>query len=150
VINVERGFNDRGIRGGDGTWGFGTLMTYINTLHFIGRGIVYDINASWGREYGLAIYFLLQGPRDSIGNRDGALPDNWWSGNDVDLGPPLTHQYLWNGVWRRDFSAGLVLVNAPEAPARTLSLPATYRGLDGGLSDSVTLEAADGVVLTTP
>lgn len=150
VIEIERGFNDTGIRGGDGTWGFGTLMTYIDTLHFIGRGVVYGISASWGQEYGLAMYFLLQGPRDAIANDAVSRPDTWWSANDTDLGTPLNTRYRWNGVWRRDFTRGLVLANAPEEPTRTLTLPRTYRGVDGGLYSGVTLSAADGVVLKTP
>jgi len=147
IINVERGFNDGGLRGGNGTWGFETLMTYVDVLHFFGRGVIYDVTASGGREYALAMYFLLQHPRDSIGNSSTSLPNAWWSGNDVDLGRPASSHYPWNGVWRKDFSGGLVLVNEPEAPTRTLSLGRTYRRLDGTLVNQVTLGPADGVVL---
>lgn len=147
IINIERGFNDGGLRGGAGTWGFETLMRYVDVLHFFGKGVIYDVNVSWGREYALAMYFLLQQPRDSLGNPSTSLPNAWWSGNDVDLGTPLSWHYPWNGVWRKDFSGGLVLANEPDAPTRTITLGRTYRRLDGTLVNQVTLGPADGVVL---
>jgi hypothetical protein len=122
-------------------------MTYVDVIHFFGRGVIYDVTASSGREYALAMYFLLQHPHDSIGNSSTSLPNAWWSANDVDLGTPLSWHYPWNGVWRKNFTGGLVLVNEPDAPTRTLALGATYRRLDGTVVSQVTLGPADGVVL---
>jgi hypothetical protein len=147
IVNVERGFNDGGLRGGDGTWGFETLMTYVDVLHFFGKGVIYDVNANWGREYALAMYFLLQHPLDSLGNTSASLPSSWWPANDVNLGAPLSWHYPWAGVWRKDFAGGLVLVNEPDEPTRTVALGGTYRDLDGALVNQVTLGPADGVVL---
>src|SRR5262249_11543687 len=104
-------------------------------------------NVSWGREYALAMYFLLQHPRDSLGNSSTSLPNAWWSGNDVDVGRPLSGHYPWNGVWRKDFSGGLVLVNEPDAPTRPPPRGGPYRRPDGTLANQVTLGPADGVVL---
>ena len=48
---------------------------------------------------------------------------------------------------RRDFERGIVLLNEPDAPARTLSLDPGWVGLDGNARTQVTLGAAEGAVL---
>jgi hypothetical protein len=53
-----------------------------------------------------------------------------------------------NGVYRRDFSGGVVLVNEPAAGAtQTVSLGATYVDLDGVSRTSVTLAPGQAWVL---
>ena len=146
-IEVERGFNDTGIRGGSGQYGFDRLLFYFTLLHYLGKGGILDVSADWGPEYALATYFLISSGLDGIGDPNGALPDDWWSAWDVDLGQPLGGPYMWNGVVRRDFSAGIVLVNEPDAPSVTVDLGSTYRGLDGQLKTQVTLDPRDGAVL---
>src|SRR6478735_6414616 len=52
------------------------------------------------------------------------------------------------GVWRRDFTRGVVIVNEPYRSTRTVSnLPAGYQDLDGVPRSSVTLAGGQGVVL---
>ena len=149
-VEVERGFNDTGIRGGTGKYGFETLAAYIDTLHARGKGVFLNVEVSWGAEYALATYFLVSSGRDGLGNDGNGLPDAWWAGYDVDLGAPLGDRYAWNGLVRRDFASGIVLVNEPEQPAHTVDLGGTYRGLDGQLRTSVTLGPTTGVVLRVP
>jgi len=70
-----------------------------------------------------------------------------WSGWDIDLGRLLGWPYEWRGLVRRDFSAGIVLVNEPDAPSVSVHLGRTYRTLDGRQKTQITLAPWDGVVL---
>lgn len=146
-IEFERGFNDLGFRGGSGTWGYDTGAAWVDYAHSRGKGVIYDIQASWGREYALANYFLLGDGTDSIGMEQGGLPDNWWSGWDTDLGAPLGARYEWKGLRRRDFERGIVLVNPPDASTKTVSPGGVWKGLDGAARTSVAVPEHDGVVL---
>jgi hypothetical protein len=151
-LNMERGINDGGIRGGgsvDGKYGFNTLYKVVDWLHAHGRDVIWEATApASGLEYGLAAYFLTNNGADLVGNHiAGSLPDAWWPGNDVSLGAALGPRYLWNGVWRRDFVGGMVLVNPPESSARTLELGGTFKRIDAPDANAVTLGAASGAVL---
>ena len=146
-IEVERGVNDTGITSGSGTFGFETVMAWVDYIHSRGKNVVYDVQANWGREYALATYFLTSNGKDGLGMDLGGLPDNWWSGYDSDLGAPLGPRYTSGGVFRRDFERGTVLVNQPGQPTRTVSVGAGYRGLDGTPRSSVSVAGRDGVVL---
>jgi hypothetical protein len=146
-LEVERGFNDRGIRGGGGPYGFQTLLRWIDHAHSTGAGVVLDVQSDWGREYALATYFLASNGRDGLGNDAGGMPDAWWAGYDVDLGAPRGRRYTWNGVYRRDFERGMVLVNQPDAPRRKLAPGGTFKDLRARTLSSVTLGAAQGAVL---
>ena len=82
----------------------------------------------------------------------------WFDEYDHKLGAPLTAPptAAWqNGVWRRDFQLGMVLVN-PSLTAVTVALePGFHRftGIqapsinNGGATTSVTLAPKDGIVL---
>jgi hypothetical protein len=146
-IEIERGVNDAGIRGGAGRFGFETVLAWIDYAHSRGKGVIYDVHAAWGREYALATYFLSSSGSDGIGMNAGGLPDDWWAGWDTDLGAPLGERYPWNGVFRRDFELGSVLVNQPDRPTATLTLGGGWRRLDGSEVTTVELPARDGAVL---
>jgi hypothetical protein len=146
-IEIERGVNDTGIRGGSGRFGFETVLAWVDYAHSRGKGVVYDVQATWGREYALATYFLSSNGTDGIGMDAGGLPDDWWAGWETDLGAPLGGRYPWNGVFRRDFERGSVLVNQPDQPTRTLDPGGSWRRLDGSAVENVRLPARDGVVL---
>ncbi|HSV04904.1 MAG TPA: putative glycoside hydrolase [Candidatus Binatus sp.] len=149
VINLERGVNDPGIRGGAGPYGFDTLLSHIDWLHASGKGVVFDAGAQNEpqREYGLAAYFLVSTGGDWLGNDRGGRPGDWWKGYNVSLGDPLGPRYAWSGVLRRDFQLGVALVNPPDAAPRTVALQAGYVDLNGRPSASLTLAAAAGAVL---
>jgi hypothetical protein len=146
-LEIERGVNDTGIRGGGGQFGFETLLGWVDYAHSRGKGVIYDVQADWGREYALATYFLTSSGNDGVGMDQGGLPDGWWSGWDTDLGAPLGARRAWNGVFRRDFENGIVLVNQPDQPTRTLTPGGSWRRLDGSSVSSVSLAGSQGVVL---
>jgi hypothetical protein len=146
-IEFERGITDTGIRGGGGQFGFETFLTYIDVFQWLGKGVVLDQDAGWGREYALATYFLVSTGMDGFGSRLNATLADWWSGYDVDLGAAETGRYRWQGLFRRDFAGGIVLVNQPDQPTITVDLDRPYRGLDGVWRSTVSLDAASGVVL---
>ncbi len=146
---IERAFNDSGIVGGSGRYGFETLLAFIDAAHAAGAGTVEEIETSSGREYALACYFLTSTGNDGLVNPTTEWPTNWWAANDVDLGKPAPtgHYRSSDGLFRRDFAHGTVLVNQPGASPVTVALDGPYERLDGTLVTQVTVAAADGVVL---
>src|SRR5262249_10913940 len=56
-------------------------------------------------------------------------------------------RYQWNGVLRRDFTNGIVLLNEPGASTKTLSLGGSFRNSSGAIVSSVTLGPGAGAVL---
>lgn len=83
----------------------------------------------------------------------------WFDEFEVDLGYPTQarQEAAWSqGVWRRDFDNGIVLVNPKGNGARTVDLGGTFRKLsgtqdpvtnDGATVTRVTLADRDGVIL---
>src|SRR5207253_2533827 len=74
-------------------------------------------------------------------------PTDWWSGYGVSLGAAHGDRYLWNGLVRRDFDGGIVLLNRPGSAQQTVALGATYLNISGQQLTSLTLGAAQGAVL---
>ncbi len=148
-VNLERGVDDDGIRGGPGRYGVETLLDYIDWLHAHDRGVLLEGEAvsARGREYGLAFYLLISSGRDALRNDVGGTPDDWWPGYQVDLGAPAASRREWSGLLRRDFAAGVALVNPPGASVRTVTLDAGYVDLAGAERRTVRLGPAEGVVL---
>src|SRR4051812_2048977 len=130
LIEVERGINDSGLRGGEGGVSVRTLLKLIDRLQARGKGVVLDASAPTADErmYGLAGYFLISSGRDALGNNPAGTPEDWWSGYDTDLGEALGPRYaLPNGVIRRDFTAGTVLLNTPDTTTQTVTLGAGFK-----------------------
>ena len=148
-IGLERGVNDEGLTGGGGQWSLASFLAYVDQVHATGKGIIMegDSSEAQGLEYNLAAYFLESTGNDFVSGR-GQTPTNWWPGWSVNLGEATGGRYTWGGLLRRDFNGGVVLVNPPESPARTVSLPAPMRNSAGQMVTSVTLTAASGAVLT--
>jgi hypothetical protein len=148
-VDLERGVNDSGITAGAGTYGYETLQSHIDWLHSNGVGVVFDTYATTNREreYNLASYFLTSNGNDAVCTDSGGTPDDWYKGNDAQLGAPQGPRYSWNGVLRRDFANGTVLVNEPNKASKTLSLPGTLQSIAGQQTSSVTLGGGQGVVL---
>lgn len=147
-VNLERGVNDDGLTGGTGEWSLRAFLSYIDRVHAAGKGVVLDAtdDSPTGREYSLASYFLVSTGKDAVGLCT-ADPTNWWPMFDIDLGSPHGARELWQGLLRRDFSGGMVLVNEPGAPTRTVELPAPMLDSSGRTVQSVTLGARQGAVL---
>jgi len=98
--------------------------------------------------YGLTGYFLISSGRDALGNNPAGTPEDWWSGYDTDLGEAAGPRYTFNGLLRRDFTGGTVLLNTPDEPTRTVSVGTGYKDLNGAARSSVTLAPGTGIVLT--
>ena len=75
-------------------------------------------------------------------------PNNWWPGFDVNLGQARGGRYWWNGLIRRDFTGGMVLMNYPGAPWATVTLPGSFRRTDGSYVSSITLGPRQGAILS--
>jgi hypothetical protein len=83
----------------------------------------------------------------------------WFDEFDFDLGLPVQtrRNAAWSqGVWRRDFENGIVLVNPRGNGSRTVSLGGSFRKLSGSQDPSVnngaqvtsvTLADRDGIIL---
>jgi Hypothetical glycosyl hydrolase family 15 len=151
IIEIERGFEDGGITGGDGHYGIETLFKFIDDRHADGQGVVLDGESDGTADhlYGLAGYLLVSDGRDSLNDATGGTPSDWWSaGYDHNLGSALNSRHLdASGVWRRDFAGGVALLNEPGAPTRTVALAAGLHDLNGTPRSSVTLGPASGAVL---
>jgi hypothetical protein len=151
-VELERGFNDQGIVGGTGTFGYQTYLAHVDWLHGRGKGVMfepYGLDAT-SRIFEIASYLLVSNGRDSLMSDYQADPGNWWPGWETNLGDAAGARYSWNGLIRRDFSAGMALVNEPGATTKTVALPAGATWTDlasGDTVSSVTLGARRGAVL---
>ena len=153
-IYIEFGINDSGLTGGTDTWSVDAVLSYVERLNALGKHTVISglasLNASdrVGLEYGVAGYLLVNNGNDSAG--DAAMlvdPGNWWPGFNVDLGTPSGSRTWWNGVMRRDFSGGIVLLNDPSGSTVTLTLPEAFKRVDGTTVTSVTLGPKQAAIL---
>jgi hypothetical protein len=150
-IEIERGVNDPGLTGGGGQFGYETLLAHIDWLHAHGKGVILDSYADSRNkvEYELASYFLISAGRDGVGTGWRSAPGDWWAGYDVKLGAPRGDRYEWQGLLRRDFEHGFVLVNQPGRKTATVALGAAARDATGEPRSSVSLSGAEGAVVTT-
>jgi hypothetical protein len=103
------------------------------------------------REYLVGTYLLLQGDYTflNIISPDQGSSTSYFPEYDVALGSPLSalptnvSKYQWNGVYRRDFQNGIVLVN-PGTDDITVNLGADYKlvtGSGGGALDDKSLDS---------
>jgi hypothetical protein len=77
-------------------------------------------------QYNLAAALLDWAQGDAIGDMC-EVYRRGWDGYRVQLGTPTSGPYQWNGVWRRDFTGGIVLVDPPGGPQVTVTLPRAMR-----------------------
>jgi hypothetical protein len=147
-INLERGVNDGGLGGGNGEWSLNALLGFVDRVHAAGKGVVFDAfdDSAQGREYNLAAYLETSNGKDGVGLQQ-MTPENWWSMYDADLGAACGPRVTWNGLLRRDFAGGTVLVNEPQAPTRTATLPHAMTDSSGTSVTAVTLKPSSGAVL---
>lgn len=158
-VDLEGMSHDENIRGGtiaQSTYSFANLRDYIRRIHNVGAAVVWD---DWAtspkeREFSVANFLLTNAGNDAVGlgRQD---PTNWWAGYDVHLGDATTHlSTTWNGLQRRDFTRGIVLVNDPTltgaANTITVTLPRPLVNTSGDLVTSLTLGAREAAVLRDP
>jgi hypothetical protein len=155
-IFIEFGINDGGLSGGTGPWSVDAVLSYIERLNALGKHVVLAGIAAGsstdrvGLEFGVAGYLLVNNGNDYAADGYNMVidPGNWWPGFNVDLGTPSGSRYSWNGLMRRDFSGGMVLLNDPSGTTKTVTLPGTFKRVDGTSVTSVTLGARQAVILT--
>jgi hypothetical protein len=150
VINLEGGFaSDGGLTGGTGEWSVHAKMAFIDAVHAAGRWVVIDDFPSndTEREYALAAYFLVSNGSDGLGDSTMA-PATWWKGYDIHLGRARAPRARsTDGVFRREFDRGLVLLLEPGADSVTVTLPGPHLTLTGARVTEVTLSSRRGAVL---
>jgi len=149
VVNLERGVVDGGLQRGTGQFGVETFLAHVDWLHRNGKAVTYDAYAANRdeAEYNMAAYFLTNNERDTYRSDFRSTPEDWWNGYDVKLGAAKGARYTQDGLLRRDFANGYVLLNQPGNPTRTVAT-AGGRGPDGALRNTVTLRGGQGAVVT--
>lgn len=144
-INCERGISDDGLTSGNGAWSVNAFLRFVDHVHQLGAHVIFD-EYTFNGEYGIAGYFLINDGRDGYGNQQVA-PYYTAAEYYVDLGDPLGGRYNWNGLLRRDFKNGTVLVN----PARSNWVSAYMNGnaytIYGSDSRSISLSGGQGLIL---
>lgn len=151
-INLERGVNDSGLTGGTGYWSLNRLLSFIDAIHALGKSVILDGEAppsdsDTAREYSVACYLLISTGNDLVGDT-AQTPSYWWNGFTTDLGAASGGRYNWNNLLRRDFAGGLALVNPPQMPAVTVTLPGSFVRVDGSVVTTVTLNGGEGAILS--
>ncbi len=97
-------------------------------------------------DYGTVGYYLISNGIDAFGNED-ARPDNWSVSYDQNLGAATGARYTWNGLLRRDFANGIVLLSPPGSPSSWYTLPKTYHDVCGTTHTGVNLSAGQAIIL---
>ncbi len=126
---------------------------YVDRLHEKGIHVVMagDLGTVPVEEYNLATYFLNNDGGDYI-NTPEESPENWWPGNDVNLGSPVSaRERDSSGLWKREFTGGAVYTVEPGAAGQTVKLPTDRRWFDIEHTEvtEVTLAPGTGAVLTS-
>ena len=91
-IQIEHGYNDPGLRGGNGTYSVRNLFAYVDWVHSLGTKVMWleeDGGTQAKHESNLAAYLLTYAPGDVISTEDWAqiAPGSIWEGYLLDLGP---------------------------------------------------------------
>ena len=148
-LNLERGIaSDTGLTGGTGFWSIYNFFNYVDKAHALGKGVnlmAYELNSAQ-QQYSLASYYLISNGSDFVGDRN-TNPSNWWSGYSTELGTPVGPRSYSNGIFKRVFSGGMVLLGEPGLPSQTVQLPASYQTLAGNWVTSVVISGSQGIVL---
>jgi hypothetical protein len=104
------------------------------------------------RQWALANYLLFKNSHSwlfLIGSSDAGQLVNLPEYAAAQVGTPTDSYYANQGVYRRDFTTGVVFVNPSSTTSYTVSIPAnTYKNLYGAVqASSITLGAATATVL---
>jgi len=177
-ISDERGIVDSGLTGDGGQWSVQNLFGYNDFVHSLcalnGSGQCSSTNvhvwyASYAdnsgnpgvectpncNEYNLAGYLLTSDGYDGVSSDAASeLPTNLWAGYKRNLGPDNGIRYSWDGLIRRDFQNGVVLLNPPgNGSAITVNLGGQYQEINNSNQvvnlSSVTINPGNGYVLTS-
>lgn len=151
VMEIERGIIDN-FAADNGTYSYQALYEYVDYVHSVGKGVFWkmldSVTSHTQLEYQLATYLLLSNGNDYVsGCMVSANPATYWTAYDIDLGNASAARYAWNGLIRRDFDSGFVLVDPPGGPTVTnLALGGTFTNTSGAGVTTVSLTASNGAV----
>ena len=154
-IMLERGANDQGLTGGTGNYSYSRFLAFIDRVHRLGGNVLLlDQFATTSREqrFNLVTGLLINDGNDFVGTEDFDLlvPGSMWSGFDVDLGNARGARFEQNGVYRRDFDDGIVLLSGPANTTQTVQLGGPFLTEGGQTVTEVTLGARDSIILRRP
>lgn len=124
-VNIERGFLDAGITKGSGSFGFDTMLTYIDGIHARGAKVVLDYHRTvlggspshhltdGEMDFAVACYLLVKQEGDlfCIEDETRVLPSNWDARLSVDLGEAIGMYVKSGDVYTRSFERGTVTVD---------------------------------------
>jgi hypothetical protein len=152
VIELERGFNDAGLTGGGGKYGYNTFLDHVRWLHRRGKTVVFEpyLDSEAEARYELAGYLLVRRGADAIvsGFRSeppvGGAGGDWWRRWQTDPGRPRGDRKLKRGLWQRKYRRGTAIVNPPGASAKTVRFNRPRRSLTGEVSRRFGLSAREG------
>jgi hypothetical protein len=138
---------------GGGKFGFHTFLAFIDRVQELGANVVLmDETATTEREqrFNLVTGLLVNDGDDMVGTEQvsAITPPGYLHDFDVDLGDALGDRYRWQGVLRRDFTGGTVLLNEPRDAEATVQLDRELLGPDGAVVSSLTLGPAEAAILT--
>lgn len=152
IIELERGATDSGLVAGNGKYGFQSFLGFIDRVHRLGGNVVLlDESADSFEEqwFNLAATLLVNDGGDLVSTEQWSVisPDGFWSGFDTDLGDALGLRYLDDGLIRRDFTGGIVLLNEPDRSTVKIALSEPMWLHDGTMVTEVALGEREAVVL---
>jgi hypothetical protein len=146
--NIERGFDDGGIGGGFGRFNLRTIFDFIDQIHGLGSEFIAEQTPGVSNSdyYPLACFLLVSDGVDMYQVSEGGFPPGWPAINYIDLGAPAGARYDWNGLIRRDFANGIVLIAEPGGFGGG-SLGGTFTDPTGNSVSSVNLTSRTGTIL---
>ena len=149
-VQIEHGFNDQGLKGGNSRFSVRNLFAYVDWVHSLGTKVMWleeDGGSDAKHESNLAAYLLTYAPGDVISTEDWAAiaPDTIWEGYLLELGAPLGARTLSEGLFRRQFQHGIVLVNEPDNDTKTVHITGTR--IDGTSVSQVSIPPGTGIII---
>ncbi|MDH5232930.1 MAG: hypothetical protein OEY38_22980, partial [Gammaproteobacteria bacterium] len=132
-------------------------LDFNDYVHSLGRATAHLIREYVGEnypsqefqlEYGLSGWLLINQGQDYFSTLVQKFPDDWWIGYETNLGAALGSYYVdpENGLLRRDFVDGMVLLNKPGQSSVQVNLAGDYQSLQGEVQQLVNIDAASGRV----
>jgi hypothetical protein len=143
-INCERGISDPGLVGLDGSWSVNAFLAFVDHVHSLGRHVIFE-EYGFNGEYGVSGYYLISDGYDGFSNQ-AVAPWSWSASYSQDLGNPKGPRYIWNGILRRDFANGSVLLNPNGARSAYVNMQG-MKHVDGTSAGNFTLNGGQGAVL---
>ncbi len=150
IIMIERGANDDGLVAGDGKFGFRTFLEFSDRVHERGANLLFlDETAETPEEqwFNVVAALLVNDGDDIVTTEDYSLvePDAVWPGFDIDLGDALAGRFESQGLLRRDFTDGFVLLNEPGRDTVELEFSTPMQVALGESVESLELPGGEAV-----